>query len=167
MITETTGQITLIPENIPAELTGRPQWVVWRYERREGKWTKIPRTPSTGLRASSTDLMTWASFEEALAAYDGGTPAPPYDGIGFVFSSADPYVGIDLDDCRDPESGELAGWAREILERVASDAYVEVSPSGTGIHIVVEGSVRGGGMRRGSIEMYSMNRYFALTGHVL
>src|SRR4051812_21449762 len=90
-----------IIENIPGQLAERPQWVCWRTERREGKPTKVPYTPGTERRASSTDLMTWRTFEDALAAYERGEP--PYDGIGFVFCSADCYVGIDLDDCRDPE----------------------------------------------------------------
>jgi putative DNA primase/helicase len=163
VITETTG---VLVENIPEELTERPQWVVWRYEQRDGKQTKVPRTPSTGLRASSTDPMTWATFSEALGDYGGDTPAPSYDGVGFVFSEDDPFCGIDLDKCRDPETGDVERWAREILKRVCN-GYVEISPSGTGIHIIVEGVVRGGGTRRGPVEMYSRGRFFTVTGEVL
>jgi putative DNA primase/helicase len=118
--------------------------------------------------------MTWATFEEALAAYEAG--APPYDGIGFVFCNADPFVGIDLDDCRDAESGAIAPWAQSIISRV-QEGYVEVSPSGTGVHNIVEGTVRGGGTRKkvrnlegeviGEIEMYSRERFFTITGEAL
>jgi putative DNA primase/helicase len=148
-------------ENIPAQLTERPQWVCWRLEQRQGKTTKVPYTPGTLRRASSTDLMTWRSFSEALAAYEAGEP--PYDGVGFVFCSADPLTGIDLDGCRDPESGEISPWADKIIAD-ASEGYVEVSPSGTGVHIIVEGRVRDGGIRRGAIEMYSRDRFFTITG---
>jgi putative DNA primase/helicase len=162
MIKETTGLITLTPENIPVELAERPQWVCWRLEERDGKMTKMPYTPEPGMRASTTDLMTWRMISEVLSALrEGG-----YDGIGFVFSSADPYVGIDIDDCRDPELGRVAGWAREIIDRVPG-GYTEVSPSGTGIHIIVRGKVRGGGMRKGPIEMYSRGRFFTITGRML
>ena len=148
--------------NIPAQLTERPQWVCWRYEERAGsKKTKVPYTPGTLRRASSTDLMTWRSFSETLAAYEAGEP--PYDGIGFVFCSADPLAGIDLDGCRDPETGEVAPWAKKIISD-ASEGYVEASPSGTGVHIIVEGRVRDGGVRRGPIEMYSRDRFFTVTG---
>jgi len=165
MIKETTGAvIPNIEENVPAELTERPQWVCWRLEERDEKLTKVPYTPGTLYRASSTDLMTWSTFDEAMDAYERGEP--PYDGIGFVFSSGDPYVGIDLDKCRNPESGDIAPWAQEILNRVG-DAYAEISPSGTGIHIIVCGTVRSGGMRRGPVEMYSRGRYFTITGRVL
>ena len=164
MIKQTTTVNQPITENIPDQLTDRPQWVCWRLEMRDGKPTKVPYTPGTERRASSTELMTWSTFEQALAAYEVGEP--PYDGIGFVFCSADPFVGIDLDDCIDPESRELASWAQKIVSRV-QEGYVEISPSGTGIHIIVEGSIRGGGMRKGKVEMYGRGRFFTITGRSL
>jgi primase-polymerase (primpol)-like protein len=59
VIKESTGVKIPIIENIPDEPTERPQWVCWRYEVRDGKPTKVPYTPGTLRRASSTDLMTW------------------------------------------------------------------------------------------------------------
>ena len=164
MIKETTGLITPTTENIPNQLTDRPQWVCWRLEMRDGKPTKVPYIAGTNSRASSTDLMTWSSFEYAFAACEAGEP--PYDGIGFVFCSADPLAGIDLDGCRNPETGEIAPWAQKIVAD-ASEGYVEASPSGTGVHIIVEGRVRDGGLRRGPVEMYSRDRFFTITGAVL
>src|SRR5215217_4558064 len=165
MMTETTRPNQPITQNIPNALTERPQWVCWRYEERDGKTTKVPYTPGTERRASSTDLMTWRTFAEALAAYEA--QEPPYDGIGFVFSPEDPFVGIDIDGCRDPETGEITDeQAQEIISSVG-DGYIEVSPSGKGIHIILEGVVRGGGMRRGKVEMYARDRYFTVSGQVL
>lgn len=164
MIKETTGLDTPIIENIPEQLTERPQWVCWRLEMRDGKLTKVPYTPGTERRASSTNLMTWTPFSVALAAYEA--QEPPYDGIGFSFSSADPFVGIDLDKCRDPEDGEITTWAQQIINRV-QEGYIEASPSGTGVHIIVRGTVRDGGMRKGKVEMYSRSRFFTITGRIL
>ena len=164
MIKEKTGEITLTTENIPDQLTERPQWVCWRREMRDGKLTKVLYAPGTERRASTTELMTWATFEQALAAYEAGEP--PYEGIGFVFCNADPFVGVDLDDCLDPDSGEVARWAQKIINRV-QEGYVEISPSGNGIHIIVEGTVRGGGMRKGKVEMYGRGRFFTITGRTL
>jgi primase-polymerase (primpol)-like protein len=166
--------LDLVPENIPEELKRRPQWVIWRLEERGGKPTKVPYGPNTDRRASTTDLMTWATFDRALVCYAFmkghstkiAPDAVPFDGIGFVFSSADPFCGIDLDGCRDPETGEISPWARKIISS-AEEGYVEISPSGTGIHIIVEGKVRGGGMRKGPVEMYSRNRFFTITGVLL
>jgi primase-polymerase (primpol)-like protein len=174
VIKEKTGEITLITQNIPDQLTERPQWVCWRLEERKGEPTKVPYTPGTRSRASSTDLMTWRTFEEALEAYETSEPIA-YDGIGFVFCSADPFVGIDLDKCRDPESGQVAPWAQSIITRVR-EGYVEASPSGTGVHIIVEGTARGGRARKkvrlegeavGEIEMYGQGRFFTITGEPL
>jgi putative DNA primase/helicase len=164
MIKATAAVDPPIIENIPAQLTERPQWVCWRLEMRGDKPTKVPYTPGTERRASSTDLLTWRTFREALEAYEAAEP--PYDGIGFVLSSADPFVGIDLDRCRDPEDGEITGWAQKIISRV-QEGYIEASPSGTGVHIIVQGAVRDGGMRKGKVEMYSRERFFTITGALL
>jgi putative DNA primase/helicase len=163
VIDATTAVSPPVVENIPEQLAERPQWVCWRLEERDNKSTKVPYTPgeATLRRASSTDLMTWSTFSEALAAYEAGEP--PYDGIGFVFCSADPFCGIDLDACRDPETGEVAPWAQKIIAD-ASEGYVEASPSATGVHIIIKGRVRDGGMRRGPVEMYSRDRFFTITG---
>src|SRR5215210_8811162 len=97
-------------ENISAQLTERPQWVCWRSEKRTDGPTKVPYIPGTERRASSNELMTWRTFKEALDAYEAGEP--PYDGIGFMFCNADPFVGIDLDGCRVPETGAIKPWAQ-------------------------------------------------------
>ncbi len=153
-----------IIENIPEQLTERPQWVCWRVVARDGKKpTKVPFTPGTERRASSTDLMTWRTFSEALAAYEAGEP--PYDGIGFVLCSADPYVFIDLDDCRNPETGERAAWAQKIIDGI-SEGYVEVSPSGKGVHIVACGVLKEG-VKTKRIEVYGQDRFTTITGRTI
>jgi putative DNA primase/helicase len=147
------------PEGIPEELKARPQWVNWRLEERNGDFTKVPYTPRTGRRASSTDLLTWGTFDEALATLQKGD----YDGIGFVFSSGDPYCGVDLDGCRNPETGKVDEWAQGIVKDL--DGYAAVSPSGRGVHVIVRGKTPN--RRRGQIEIYSSERFFTMTGRVL
>jgi putative DNA primase/helicase len=143
-------------ESIPEELRVRPQWVVWKAV--GDKPEKVPYSARTGRRASSTDLLTWATFQEALEAYENSD----YAGLGFVFSSADPYTGIDLDDCVDAD-GEIAGWALEIVRYF--DSYTELSASGTGLHIIVRGNVPN--RRKDEVEVYSSKRFFTVTGHVV
>lgn len=65
----------------------------------------------------------------------------------------------------DPETGEVAVWAQQIIEGL--DGYTELSPSGAGIHIIVRGELPGGGNRKGPLEMYDTKRFFTMTGHVL
>jgi hypothetical protein len=137
------------------------QWLCWRIEGRDGKPTKVPYSPLTGEKASSTDPETWAGYSEAVEAYrEHG-----YAGIGLVFSEDDPFCGVDLDGCLNPETGEIEGWAQEIIEEL--DSYTEVSPSGSGIHVLVKGELPPGRNRKGRIEMYDRGRYFTVTGRHL
>jgi putative DNA primase/helicase len=143
-------------ESIPTELRVRPQWVMWQAVGE--KPDKVPYSARTGRKASSTDLMTWSTFEEAMEAHKQGT----YDGVGFVFSSGDPYTGVDLDSCVN-ENGEIALWALEIVRYL--DSYTEFSATGTGLHIIVRGDVPN--RRKGNVEVYSSKRFFTVTGHVV
>lgn len=151
------------PTLVPEPLRRLPQWVCWRVAHRRGMPTKVPVNPKTGANASTTESNTWASFEEALesCATNG------YAGIGFVFTAADPFVGIDLDDCIS-EDGTVSAEAIDILRRLGS--YSEISPSGRGIKCIIEGrkpewagcrTSRVTGMRQ--IEVYEIGRYFTIT----
>jgi putative DNA primase/helicase len=147
------------PDGIPDFLKVRPQWVGWNSERnKQGKLTKVPKIAGTKWGASTTDLLTWRSFEEALEAYEAGK----HDGVGFVFCSADPFVGLDFDKVRDPETGEIEPWVLEYFLRF-EDRYVEVSVSGTGIHVITRGKIRGG-KKKGAREIYDQDRFFCMTG---
>jgi len=123
---------------------------------------KVPKRPD-GSPASSTDAATWSTFDQAAAAADR------FDGIGFVFSADDPFVGIDLDACRDAATGIVAPWAQAIVDDLAT--YVEVSPSGTGLHLIARGELPSDTGRKaayagGKVEAYSHGRYFCTTGNV-
>ncbi len=163
-------------DSIPAELRALDQWVCWLEEMRpdrEGKMkaTKVPYAPRTGERADSTDRATWATFAEAQAAYLGSQKGTnPYCGIGFVFSPDDPYAGLDIDKCRDPQTGAIDERAKGYIRRLNS--YTEVSPSGTGVKIWVRASHPGQGFRKAlkegrGFEMYDAARYFTMTGDLL
>jgi hypothetical protein len=86
-------------------------------------------------------------------------------GLGFFFTKEARKVGIDLDGCRNPETGEVDPWALEIVQRCNS--YSEISVSGKGLHIVVTGVLPGEGKNQGGIEIYDDRRYFAMTGVLL
>ncbi len=108
---------------IPAVLRERDQWVVWRYEKRAGRRTKIPYAPRSGGSASAADPGTWTSFDVALETFQ---QTRRYDGLAYVFSEDDPFCGFDLDDCLD-EDGQLL-WGADLLETL--DSYCEISPRG-------------------------------------
>ena len=152
---------------IPTELRERDQRVVWRLERRrDGKPTKVPYRADGAGRADSTDPTTWSTFEEAVA----GAEELGADGIGYVFSADDPFTGIDLDDCLDGD--RLHPAAAEIVRLL--DSYTEISPSRTGVKVIVRGSKYGNTRCRtsntpwgGRLEIYDRDRYFTITGDVL
>lgn len=152
--------------NIPDELKARLQWVAWRVEDRDGKPAKIPVNHKTGINAKANDPSTWGTFDQAASFYEvhRGTGIA---GIGFEFSSDDPYTGVDLDNCRDPETDELRYCARMLIGYVGS--YSEVSPIKSGVHIIARGNWPEGGHRKAMpcgmvVEGYDRQRYFTMTG---
>jgi putative DNA primase/helicase len=148
--------------NNPRELRALPQWVCWRFEDRgpDHKAGKVPTNPHTGRNASSTNPKTWGTFDEAMDARESWG----LDGVCFVLSEHDPYVMIDLDHSRDPNTGEVAPWAEQLVARF--DAYTEVSPTGTGLHILCKGELPGQGHHTGDIEVYDRARACTMTGNI-
>lgn len=144
---------------IPEELRLMRQWLCWRYEDRESvKPTKVPYDPKAPVGAkyaNVNDPQSWGGFDDALNTYSMGG----YDGIGFVFTSNDPYTFIDLDDTQ----GDQAALERQLNIFREFDSYNEVSPSGKGLHIIVRGNVPSG-RRRSYVEVYSSARYATMTG---
>ena len=146
-------------EKIPVELKQLPQWVLYKTVRRGGKETKLPYNVYTGKLASTTDSETWGIYEDAVKAVQNGFP-----GVGFVFSNADPFAGIDLDHC--VADDVIEPWAQTIVDRL--DSYSELSPSNTGIHVFLKARLpEKSRNRKGNIEMYSKARYFTITGQHL
>lgn len=164
-VLEVRPDLANIPTQLPAGLQQLDQWVLWRDEMRNESHAKVPYQ-TNGDRASTTDPATWCSFKEACAAYRPERDA----GIGFVFSDTDPYCGVDLDECLDPETGQLDPWAAEVVKTL--DSYTEVSPSGRGVKIIVSAkksaerscTVPAGAADGAEIGIYDRGRYFALTG---
>lgn len=146
------------PTALPDGLLDRDQWVCWRRQQRDGKLTKVPINPQTSQFASATDADRWDDFTTARKAVVDGSA----DGVGFVFTDGDPFVGVDLDDCRVPETGTVTDEAATIVETL--DSYTEVSPSGTGVHVLVEGDLPDGRNRRDWAECYETARFFTVTG---
>lgn len=148
--------------DIPSELKALPQWILWKKEKRNGKDTKIPYQID-GNEARSNDRRTWSTFATAVKFYMQGG----YDGIGFVFSRQDNYIGIDIDKC--VVDGKPNAFATEIID--ALDSYTEFSPSGSGLHIIIKGSLplkvcnTGRKNAKYGLEIYQHGRYFTFSGN--
>ena len=134
---------------IPAEMVSKPHWI--RRTR-----TKRPVTIA-GKPASSTDSSTWSTYADAMASTAGA-------GLGFVLNG-DGLAALDLDHCL--TDGKPTEAAQRVLEAFPG-AWVEVSPSGTGLHIWGTAPSQPGrkittadGL---SVEFYTSGRYITVTG---
>ena len=145
----------------PRDLTALQQWVCWRLEPDpKGRDAKVPYNAKSGQKASTTNPESWTSLElaqEALRQY-------MYNGLGFVFTKQAGIVGVDIDHCI--VDGALNETAAAILEKLPP-TYIEISPSGTGLHIFLRGAMPGSGSKnsKSGVEMYAHSRYFTMTGN--
>jgi putative DNA primase/helicase len=146
-------------DGIPAELKAISRWVAWRAKRRDRRWSKIPICCHTGRSANVADPRTWTNFENARNYAREHALA----GIGLVFSDDDDVCGVDLDKCRDPDSGHLKQSAWNVIRLL--DSYTEVSPSGTGVKIFLRSRPAGDRIRTGNVEIYHAGQFFTVTGH--
>jgi putative DNA primase/helicase len=163
------------------QLVDRPVWVAWRGEPNPGKVpTKIPYR-GIGRKAASNAPKTWLTFAQAEAVAGAAGFLGEHGlggGVGIMLGPVAGLIGVDLDTCRDPETGEIEPWAAEVIERLGS--YAEVSPSRTGVKIfalaadlpamqaLLGGQTgrefkRCGAAHPPGIEVYIDRRYFTVT----
>jgi putative DNA primase/helicase len=147
-------------DNIPPELTALPQWVLWRWESRKGKWTKAPYQPD-GTHAKADDPVTWSQYEYVETAFlTSGT----FSGVGFVLTADDPFVAWDFDRCLDGEANITDPRVVDYVTRLNS--YTEISPSGTGLRVLARGKLPRGRRAAGNYECYDTGRYVTITGNI-
>lgn len=146
---------------VPAELEREPIWLLWRYVKKKvgDKPTKVPYEIDRKTWAKWQDPSVLTTLDEARASLTKGKGW----GIGFVFRGDNDLVGVDIDKARDPDTGALSDEARDIISTLNS--YTEVSPSGTGVHILVRGSLPASSANKhGGFEVYEKDRFFTFTG---
>lgn len=161
-------------DGIPEALRSTARFCVWRIEERDGQRTKVPYNPRTGGRAMINMPSTFSTFDVAVKTYQASLDKPdPYLGLGISITSG--LVVIDIDHCVDA-AGAISDFAQDVLD-IIGDAYVELSPSGTGLHVF--GVAPGFAfdkiryfMKKSELglEVYvagSTNRFMTLTGQAL
>ena len=153
----------MIFDNVPDELKLLNQWINWKSEVADddsGRTTKKPyQSRKKSSLASTTNPATWTTFEMAVRRIE---EHGDMDGIGFVFTDNDPYIGIDGDNVVD---GDPYGIAALID---ATGTYAEISPSGDGIHVIGKGKLpEAKGKHPVGIGVFDHARYFTFTGNVL
>jgi len=145
------------PENVPAELKAKRQWINWRYGVRDGKMTKVPIAPWATGDLSAIDVTDPNFCTDFQTAADAARKHSV--GLGFAFFKGAGIVGIDLDKLE-----QLGGEAKEIIRK--ANSYAEYSPSGKGVHILGRGKLEKA-IKKVGLEVYSHDRFFTVTGNRL
>ena len=168
----------MVPVTLAA-LAPLPIWVGWRREVRDGRTTKVPYCPRTDGRAASDNPATWTTHDEAAS----WVVKKRANGVGLMFCPVEDVslAGIDLDTCRNKNTGDIAPWAQQIVDRL--NTYSEVSPSGTGVKLFFTIAIAdaaaidelfdgkqgrsfkngAGGDHPPAVEIYRGRRYFVVT----
>lgn len=139
---------------IPLPMKIARRWLMWRDR-------KVPYyvngTPRNGALDSEKDIASLASFDDALHALASGR----FAGLGFALGpdgTGMAWQGIDLDHV--DEKTHLAELG------AALPGYVEISPSGKGMHAIGYGEPFDTlGSNKTGIEAYAKARYFTVTGN--
>lgn len=147
----------------PESLKSLPVWMLWRLEPdAKGKETKVPYSALYRGRASSTNPNTWTVFNRARSELEGHPDF--YKGIALGISNG--LVFVDIDHCVD-EEGHFSEIASDILGK-CEDQFVELSQSGTGLHILMKGTIpRNFKNSSNGVEMYFQKRFVAMTGRAI
>src|SRR5512138_2763907 len=124
-----------------------------------GNWQLLPPIPpSTKPRkvpcVPVDDPARWGSYAAAVAI------DPKH--VGFLLTDNDPYFCVDLDHAWD---GHAWSPLAQAVVAMFPGAYVEVSYSGDGLHIIGRGTPPAGyGTRGPGVELYTSRRFIAITG---
>ncbi len=165
------------PQEYPRDWLTVDQWLTWKPHEDDGR--KIPRAPWNNpewcdkwVNPHEPENWTTAStahrYAEALDGYE----------LAFDLSEDDPYILLDGDDVRDPETGRVHPQWKEYVDQ--SGSYADISTSGTGSHILGQGELPEGvnsikaelpehpEFPDAEIEVYDERQFIAMTGdHVV
>lgn len=170
---------------IPAAMRDRQQWLVWRFVKKPGqdKASKVPYYVNGNLRGwpngqppkgadgkrvpteaqpqvdqgHELDRAALVTLGQATAALRSGRWA----GLGFAFLPGDGLIGIDVDRAIDQETGEMAAHCRDIIANCGS--YTELSPSGTGVHVICTGTTETFKDNDVGVEVFCGRQFFTVT----
>lgn len=151
--------------NLPDEMRSLPNWACYRtYTNKEGKRKKVIISPQSGNFAKSNEPNTWANFETAK------NYCRRYRYSGLTFALTGGIVFIDIDHAIDKTTGEILSSEAKKLLAMFPDTFCERSVSGTGIHILVKGSLPENALKRNDakgLEMYDNYRFVCMTGDLI
>src|SRR5512138_225848 len=141
---------------IPPALAAYRQFCLWTIT---PAGDKVPVDPS-GRSIDPHNPANRLTADEATAVL----AANPAARLGFVFTAEDPFFFLDIDKALQP-NGQWSQLATDMC-RYFAGCFIEVSQSGTGLHIIGSGVSPGHRTRcqAHGLELYSHSRFIALTG---
>ena len=149
---------------IPQDMKIFRRWLCWQLQPADPKPKKVPMSPKNGrlVNAAVNKPENWLTFDEAISYFNRGLCS----GIGFVLTNETPKVCcVDVDHCFNPDE-TLSDEAKSIIA-LCDNSWVEKSQSGTGIHVWFIDDGFSGGRKKGNVEVYTTDRYIAMTGNHL
>jgi len=159
------GVVPPVWDSIPADLAARQQWLLWKFEAKEGqaKPGKIPYYVSggrrTGGQGDDRDRQRLATLAVVRRAFERGG----WSGVGFAFLPDDGLIGIDIDGAIDPDSGQVSERCAAII--AACGSFTELSPSGKGVHIIVQGTTETNKSNDIGLEVFCGRQFFTFTAN--
>jgi putative DNA primase/helicase len=144
-------------EAAPDSMLVERRWINWKLIQRPGKAKpdKVPFQPQNGQMSDCGDPSKWATWREAVE----GVRRWNMTGISFALGGG--WVGVDVD--HSVENGVLSPLAQSVVQQLGG--YAEISPSGTGVHVIVRGEMPGEhGRKTKFVEMYGNKRFLTYTG---
>lgn len=161
------GGVFLEPRftRIPLEIQREFKWAVWLAEPRTnqpGKFKKAPRSPSNGSYLKVNNPDSFSDFEACQSAVEQNG----YTGVGLLLEGKG-WVGVDIDNFTTMSSADKEPILNWIKMALAKGAYVERSPSGSGIRAIFKGAFIGRGRKVGDLEIYQTGRFLTITGHAI
>lgn len=153
-----------LAEHMPIAALCHLNWVCWRaVPQADGKTKKLPISPITGGANRNNNPSDWGSFQQAC---DYLAANPDLTGLGFVLTPESGMFFVDIDDAL--HDGKWNDITNELIARLPG-AFVEVSQSGRGVHIIGTGTPPPGRRCKSAagFDIYpgeGGNRFVALTG---
>lgn len=153
--------------SMPLAMRALPQWLLFRFEAdpAKPKPLKVPYYANgrkrMGKQGDDADRHALVSFDDALKRLAGSMH---FSGLGFAFLPGDGLIGVDIDGAVDADTGEISELCSSAIAQCAS--YTERSPSGKGVHIIVQGSTKSFKSNDIGLEVFCGSQYFTCTGHM-
>ena len=149
--------------HIPEIIAELPRFLPWTARPRpNGRLAKVPvrlTEEQVPQPVNPLDPRHWQIHHDAQTHVHSGQA----DGLGIALTPDLGLTCIDIDDCR-ADNGALSPLALTILSRFPT-GYVEISPSGRGLHLFAVGRVPAGWRRQAHVDIIDRG-YVTVTGHI-